>query len=236
MGMQRKRLATKHETPQGASRAGSLAVSLMTLSFKAVSFKAVSLTAVSLMAVSLMTPFAMPALAEPQAWPPEALAELQRKPQITRRAHGVTATFFVAASPQAAYAILTDHAHLPAFMPNLDSCRVLRKGPTWAEVEMRNARGAMVLRREFEPPRHIRWRLVKGAMLKRVDGSWSLEEVDGGTVLTYDSEVEPAVPVPKFLVQAVQQDSLEALVANVRQRIDSHGTWIKPGHTKGRTP
>jgi ribosome-associated toxin RatA of RatAB toxin-antitoxin module len=140
----------------------------------------------------------------------------------------VTASFFVAASPEQAYQILIDHPRLPQFMPNLDACIVRKQGPGWAEVEMRNARGSMVLRRVFDPPRRIQWSLVEGTLLKRVDGSWRLDGVDGGTILTYDSEVETTVPVPAFIIQFVQQDSLGALVSNVRQRIDSHGTWIKP--------
>jgi ribosome-associated toxin RatA of RatAB toxin-antitoxin module len=139
----------------------------------------------------------------------------------------------VAAAPERAYAILTDHAQLPEFMPNLDACKVRKHGPAWAEVEMKNAKGTMVLRRVFDPPRSIRWTLVEGKMLKRVDGSWRLDRVDGGTLLTYDSEVETTVPVPAFVIQFVQQDSLNDLVSNVRQRIETNGVWTKPGFKKG---
>ena len=66
-------------------------------------------------------------------------------------------------------------------------------------------------------------------MLKRVDGAWRLDGVDGGTILTYDSEVETSVPVPTFVIRMVQQDSLNDLVSNVRRRIDSQGSWVKPG-------
>lgn len=163
----------------------------------------------------------------------EDVEALKATPRIVKRPGGVTASFFVGATPQAAYQILTDHPRLPEFMPNLDSCRVRKHGPGWAEVEMKNARGTMVLRREFDPPRSIRWSLVEGTMLKRVDGSWRLEGVEGGTVLTYDSEVETSVPVPAFVIQFVQQDSVSALVSNVRQRIDSNGSWVKPGFKRG---
>lgn len=172
----------------------------------------------------------------PATWSAQDVAELRAKPRITRRSGGVTASFVVSATPAQAYALLTDHEKLPEFMPNLDSCHVRKHGPGWAEVEMRNARGTMVLRREFDPPRSIRWSLVEGTMLKRVDGSWRLDEVEGGSVLTYDSEVETSVPVPAFVVQFIQQDSLNSLVANVRQRIDSNGTWVKPGFKRGPSP
>ena len=171
--------------------------------------------------------------ATPATWSAQDVAELRGKPRITRRKGGVTASFFVSATPLQAYPLLIDHERLPEFMPNLDSCRVRRHGPGWAEVEMRNARGTMVLRREFDPPRSIRWSLVESPMLKRVNGSWRLDGVDGGTILTYDSEVETSVPVPAFVIQFVQQDSLGALVSNVRQRIDSNGSWVKPGFKRG---
>lgn len=167
------------------------------------------------------------------AWSEAEVTELRTQARILRRDRGVTASFFVAATAPQAYRILTDHARLPEFMPNLDACRVLAQGPHWAEIEMRNPRGRMILRREFEPPHRIRWSLVKSPMLKRVDGSWRLDPVPGGTVLTYDSEVEAALPVPAFVLRIVQHDALGALVSNVRHRIDSNGTWIKPDFAKG---
>ncbi len=170
------------------------------------------------------------------AWSAEEISRVRLKPRIAQRDGGVTASFFVAAAPERAYAILTDHPRLPEFMPNLDACTVRKHGPGWAEVEMRNAKGTMVLRRVFDPPRRIRWTLVEGSMLKRVDGSWRLDGVDGGTILTYDSEVETTVPVPGFIIQFVQQDSLKDLISNVRERIDSDGTWTKPGFKKGSQP
>lgn len=165
----------------------------------------------------------------PAVWSAEEVAELREQPRISQRPGGVTASFFVSATPREAYRILTDHAKLPQFMPNLDACHVRKQGPGWAEVEMTNSRGTMVLRREFEPPRSIRWSLVEAPMLKRVDGAWRLDGVDGGTILTYDSEVETSVPVPAFVIRMVQQDSLNDLVSNVRRRIDSQGSWVKPG-------
>lgn len=189
-----------------------------------------------LLSLALLLGVALPPARAQAAWSAEEIAQLKAKPRIVRRDGGVTARFFVKAPVDRAYAILTDHARLPEFMPNMDTCRVLRQGPGWAEVEMSSARGTMVLRRTFDPPRRITWRLVEGRMLKRVDGAWLLDPVEGGAILTYDSEVQTSVPVPAFLVQAVQKDALDALVSNVQQRIESNGTWTKPGFKKGSSP
>lgn len=190
----------------------------------------------SILSLGLLPVGAVAVHAAPGAWSAEEVIQLKLKPRIVRRDGGVTASFFVSATPERAYAIMTDHPKLPEFMPNLDVCRVRKQGPGWAEVEMTNAKGTMVLRREYEPPRRITWSLVEGTMLKRVDGSWRFDPVAGGTVLTYDSEVETSVPVPAFIIQFVQQDSLTALVSNVRQRVDSNGTWTKPGFKKDSQP
>lgn len=189
----------------------------------------------SWIAFSALVALAPPAAAGPGNWSPDEIHAIRERPRIVRRNGGAKASFFVNAPAERAYRILTDHARLPEFMPNLDACRVLKQGPSWAEVEMRNAKGAMVLRRNFEPPTQIRWTLVAGPMLKRVEGSWRIDAVADGSILTYDSEVETRVPVPAFVLHFVQKDSLEALVSNVRQRIDSDGRWIKPDF-KGSRP
>ncbi len=180
--------------------------------------------------------FALPAFGTPGTWSSADLAEIREKPRISRRGDGVTATFFVTADPRRAYRMLTDHARLPEFMPNMDSCRILKSGSDWAEIEFRSSRGSMILRREFDPPTRITWKLVESSMLKKVEGSWHLDPVEGGTILTYDSEVATRVPVPGFITNSIQQEALQSMIANVRRRIDSDGTWIKPDFKPGSRP
>lgn len=184
------------------------------------------------------TLFALGLLLAPSALaapPADELARLAAGETITRPyaaagMSGVEAVFWVDAPPATAFRVLSDTPHLAEFMPNLAACTILEAGDGYAVVKLDSEQGEMVQRRTYEPPRRISWRLVRANALKDVQGRWLVEPARGGTVLSYAVAIQLAWPVPMVLVRAFQNRSLPALVRNVRARIESGGTWVKPGY------
>jgi hypothetical protein len=69
-------------------------------------------------------------------------------------------------------------------------------------------------------PNRISWKSVRGDV-KRNDGSWSLEPVAGGTVVTYQVHVVPHGPVPGYVVAYLQKQALPGLIKAIRDRIEA---------------
>lgn len=170
------------------------------------------------------------ALAAPTA---DELAKLKSGETITRPFSveglpGVEALFWVNASPEAAFRILSDTPRLAEFMPSLSECTILESGDGYAVVKMETDQGELVQRRSYEPPNRVSWKLVRASNLKDVRGRWLIEPSGHGTVLSYGVAIQPAFPVPQALIQHFQNQNLPPLIRNVRARIESGGKWTKP--------
>ena len=50
-----------------------------------------------------------------------------------------------------------------------------------------------------DAPRQISWSLVRGDIMRRLDGRYVFEPVNGGTDVTYHLAIELIVPIPGFI-------------------------------------
>jgi ribosome-associated toxin RatA of RatAB toxin-antitoxin module len=158
--------------------------------------------------------------------------------QITESAfqafgRSVTAVFHVKASPKVVYGVLTDYAHMPEFMPMVEEVKTLESRPKGALVSFR----VRYLRffdivevdeRTYEPPTRISWHAIQGP-LKVSNGSWTLTPERGGTRVTYQTDVDPGIPLPSAMTGMLVKQGLPEFLNGVRLRAESGGTWKKLG-------
>ena len=50
-----------------------------------------------------------------------------------------------------------------------------------------------------EYPNRLSWHLVDGDIMRSIDGAYSFVEVDGGTQVFYEIEIELVIPLPGFV-------------------------------------
>ncbi|MBU6427539.1 MAG: SRPBCC family protein [Cyanobacteria bacterium REEB65] len=182
----------------------------------------------------------------PPAWPltPAAVATLESgKYQVhdfaLGEARGAIVRFWVPAPRRQCYQILADSRRMPDYMPGLaavtivsasDDTEVLRYHSSYPLI------GDFVLERHYYPHRRITWTKIK-APYKRIDGEWDLLPEPGGTVLSYSVALETGmVLVPSWAALALQSQGLPQLVQNVTRRIESGGTWVRPGLARPLSP
>lgn len=147
---------------------------------------------------------------------------------------GIEAVFWVHASPALAFQVLDDTRRMVEYMPAMKACTVLESGPGYVVAKMVGDAGELVERRLSHPPDRIDWTLVHGTGLRNLEGHWLLELSSGGTLLHYAVVVQPALPIPEAVVSYFQNRNLPAMVSNVRARIESGGTWVKPEYAPNR--
>ena len=185
----------------------------------------------ALWAIALLALVAPAALATT----PDELARLKGGALEAHELHvsdggGVQATFFVAAPPAVARAVLWDTLHFPAFMPGTREAKVLALHGNRQLSEMRGGQGPftvdLVTERRLGPDR-IDWHAA-GGDLPRNDGYWAFAAVPGGTLVTYWVHVTPRGPVPGAVVSFLQKQALPNMVRAVRRRIEQVAAGAAP--------
>jgi ribosome-associated toxin RatA of RatAB toxin-antitoxin module len=144
----------------------------------------------------------------------------------TEGAARVSAVIDIGAAPDQVWAVMTDCARAPKFVPDLVSCRILESDPkgawdvrehiidwAWFLPKVRN-----VFRSDYEPPRVLRFRRVDGDMA-RSEGEWRLEALNGGrTRLSYMALLSPKSWIPPSLaLSSVKEDVPKILLALRRE-------------------
>jgi uncharacterized membrane protein len=141
----------------------------------------------------------------------------------------VEAELTIAATQREVWEVLTDFEHLPAFVANIVSSKVLaREGNTVRVAQTGKTRfGPLSFQFQSErlltltPCERLESRLLKGNM-KRMQGDTWLEVVGGRTRLRHRSEAVPDIPVPagvgRALIEAETREHYRDIRAEVMRR------------------
>ena len=62
-----------------------------------------------------------------------------------------------------------------------------------------------------EAPNRLSWHLVDGDIMRSIDGAYSFVEVDGGTQVFYEIEIELVIPLPGFVKRRAEQRILDTV-------------------------
>lgn len=150
----------------------------------------------------------------------------------------VRAVFFIHGDPNLVYAVLKDAARFPEFMPDTLEARIIESTEDSHVAEFKGSNGLIqsrfVLRRIFaDHERRISWTQIEG-IARDVQGSWEVKAENGGSRVTYWSVVDAGALVPDALVRAYQKESIPPMIANLRLRVLSGGTWKSENYLKSK--
>lgn len=164
---------------------------------------------------------------------PPVLANANRVHRHGETFFEVTAVGFVRATPQQAWRVLTDYEHLPDFVPDVLSVRVLSHDGDDVVVEQKSSAGLlfvtqvirMRLHIEEQPYSTIDVSLIEGDM-KTYRTHWDLDPADQdgvrGTRVVFSGAMEPDFFVPPIvgrgIVQVNVRKTVEAVVTEIERR------------------
>ena len=137
--------------------------------------------------------------------------------------------------PEQVFEVVRDYARYPEFLPEVKAVRVGQRSGASVEVTYRlDARIKLIeftlLHLERAPSR-IEWRLVRGDLMKRDEGRWTLDpSPSGGTTATYAIELELLPRVPRALEKALAEQGLPAMLANFKARAEAVYRGRAPAH------
>ena len=128
--------------------------------------------------------------------------------------------------PERFFEVVRDYARYPEFLPEVKAVSV---GPrTGNSVEVTYRLDARIKLIEFTllhvetAPSRIEWRLVRGDVMTRDEGRWTLDpSPSGGTTATYAIELELLRRVPRGLEKVLAEQGLPAMLANFKARAEA---------------
>ncbi|HEX6999726.1 MAG TPA: SRPBCC family protein [Gammaproteobacteria bacterium] len=156
----------------------------------------------------------------------EILVDAGRDPGSSRVRVKVAA--LMDAPPKAIFDVLTACEIAPEYVPNVVSCRLLETlDGGKAELFVQVVKPAFflprfehVFRLDYEGYETIGVHRVSGP-IAYLEGMWRLlPEPSGKTLVVYDLEVDPGMPVPRFWVRATMKRDLPRIVEAVRVRAE----------------
>jgi ribosome-associated toxin RatA of RatAB toxin-antitoxin module len=140
----------------------------------------------------------------------------------------------VDASAKAIWDVLRACDVAPEYVPNVMSCRTLE--------EVDGGRGELfvqtvkpiffmptfehVFRLDYTPYSRIDVSRVSGPIAHMQGTWWLLPQDNGRILLVYELELDPGMPIPRFMVRATLKRDLPKVVAAVRARAEAAGKQL----------
>jgi hypothetical protein len=80
-----------------------------------------------------------------------------------------------------------------------------------------------------DAPRSFSWKLVEGDMLRTLSGSYTFDDVDGGTDATYDLTVDLAIPIPGLVKRRAAGRIVNAALKDLKHAAEARATGADVG-------
>lgn len=136
----------------------------------------------------------------------------------------VTRTIFINAPIERVFAVITDFAAYPQFLPDVTSARVLRTAGDTQDVQFSLKLMTTVqytLRMQLDSPQGVAWHLVEGQFMRSNSGSWALRTVADGTEAIYTVDIGLGMLVPKLITNALVEGNLPTTLAAFKARAEA---------------
>src|SRR6266513_2833712 len=72
-------------------------------------------------------------------------------------------------------------------------------------------------------PNSMSWKLTEGSIMRVLDGSYTFEAQDVGTLVTYHLEVDLIVPIPGFVKRRAQGKIMATALRELKKHVESEG-------------
>lgn len=142
-----------------------------------------------------------------------------------------TLTLEIAASTERILGVLLDFDAYPTWARDLKGVTVEARDAEGRGCEVTFRAAAMgrstsyTLRYEYaEDPARIMWELVRGDIMRRLDGSYVLEPVPGHpdrTTVTYHLTVDLVIPLPAFVKRRAESRIIHTALRELRAHVET---------------
>lgn len=135
----------------------------------------------------------------------------------------------VASDPDTIMDVIADFEAYPQWQPEIKEVEVLEADEDGWGTKVRFKVDAKVLKANLVlsytyAENEMSWVLVEGDQVRKNDGRYSLDDRgDGTTEVTYELEVDPAVPMPGMLKRQAAKRIIDGALKGMKKRVESQG-------------
>jgi ribosome-associated toxin RatA of RatAB toxin-antitoxin module len=132
----------------------------------------------------------------------------------------------IEATAEAIFEVATDFETYPDWNPNIKSVEVRAKddegraSEVWYEVDAKVKTLRYTLAYDYsDAPESFSWTLKDGDV-KELNGSYTFDEFDDVTDVTYEVAIDPGFPMPGFLKRQAEKQVLKSALADLKKRVE----------------
>lgn len=127
-------------------------------------------------------------------------------------------------------AVIADFPAYPQWAQGMQVAEVVEEGPDGRarevhfEIEATPIKDSYNLRYDWSGDERVDWHLVRGKMLKKLDGSYVLEEQSPQrTLVTYVLAAELGIPMIGMLKRKAEKVIIDTALKGLKKRVESGG-------------
>ena len=142
-------------------------------------------------------------------------------------AEQTTASITIQASAAAVLDVIADFDSYPEWTGAVKHAEVLTRLPDGRaetvhfDLDAGAIRDEYTLAYDWNEPDVLRWRLVEGQMLKRLDGSYELaDNGDGSTDVTYTLAVDVRIPLLGMIKRKAERVIIDTALKELKRRVE----------------
>jgi len=125
---------------------------------------------------------------------------------MTAMADVARQTITINASPEHCFEVVTDFEKYPEWAPDVKEAIVRSRDEQGRATEVEFRASALGRSTHYtlhydhaEAPGRLTWKLVRGDIMRAIDGGYTFTAVAAGTQVDYDLSIELVVPLPGFV-------------------------------------
>ena len=136
-------------------------------------------------------------------------------------------TIDIAATAEEIFEVTTDFEAYPDWNSNIKKVEIKetdadgRATQVWYEVDAKLKVVKYTLEYDYsDAPESFSWDLLEGDV-KELSGSYSFDEFDDVTEVTYETSIDPGFPVPGMIKRQAQKQIAKAALEDLKKRVES---------------
>jgi ribosome-associated toxin RatA of RatAB toxin-antitoxin module len=135
-----------------------------------------------------------------------------------------SASIDIAAAPDKVMAVIADFGSYPAWVDSITTAEVLTTEADRA-LTVRMVLDHALVKDDYVlayqwAPQEVSWKLVKGSLLKAMDGSYELRPKGSGTTVTYTLKVDVNMPMIPMFKRKAEKTIIDGALKGLKKRVE----------------